>query len=284
VPGGDCFHPLAPGCVITRPTGIIMQPIITLTTDFGYQDHYVGVLKGVILRINPAATLVDITHAVPAHAITHAAFLLASSYSFFPAGTVHLAVVDPGVGTSRRPIVVDAGSHCFVGPDNGIFTFIYRKLATFTVYELSEPAFFLPVVSATFHGRDVFAPVAAHLSSGVPPFRLGQPIGDYCILTIPEPHRTRNILRGTILYVDGFSNLITNISARDLDMMGTPGQLRVRIRATIIKGISAHYQAVNVGEALAIVGSTDLLEISIREGKAGQILDAHEGDDVIVEI
>lgn len=256
--------------------------IITLTTDFGYRDHYAAVMKGVILAINPTAQVVDISHAVAPQQILHGALLLAQSFSYFPAGSIHVAVVDPGVGTARRPITISA-EHCFfVGPDNGIFSLVYQRISSYTVFELKNPEFFHAPVSATFHGRDIFAPVAAHLSRGVDPAAMGPIISDYHTLPVPKPVVERSGIRGTILYVDGFGNLITNIGRSHLEALGPEHQLNVRVMRTIIQGISPHYQSAAQGNPLAIVGSSDLLEISIREGSARQVLGLREGDPVFV--
>lgn len=261
-----------------------MQPsVVTLTTDFGYRDHYAGVLKGVILSINPAVRIVDITHAITPYFILQGALVLAATYTFFPGGSIHLAVVDPGVGTSRRPIVVAGKNHFFVGPDNGLFTRVYQTLEDVTVYEISEPAYCLRPVSATFHGRDVFAPAAAHLSLGVPPARFGAQLKDYCRLPVPQPKETSTRIRGTVLYIDGYSNLITSIPRQSLERLGAAEHLSVLIRNHRIDGISPHYQAVKCGEPLAIVGSMNLLELSVREGKAAEMMQCGEGDEVIVE-
>ncbi len=187
--------------------------IITLTTDFGLDDIYVGIMKGVILSINPACTIVDITHAVTPRDIAAGAFALESSCPYFPAGAIHMAIVDPGVGSGRRALVVETERSLFVGPDNGIFSFALSAPGLKAVYALTSTDYFLPDMSATFHGRDIFAPVAAHLSKGVQPEHMGRRIDDPVILPQAVPvMRGAGILEGCIVHIDRFGNLITNIS------------------------------------------------------------------------
>jgi len=255
--------------------------IITLLTDFGSKDHYVGAMRGVILGINPHATIVDITHHISPQSIVEGAFLLSSVYTYFPQGTIHLAVVDPGVGSERKPILVKGEKFFFVGPDNGIFGLIYDQLKKISVFELTNAHFFLKPVSATFQGRDIFAPVAAHLSRGVSPLKMGKETKNFQRLSLPQPILEKKKIRGKVMYIDSFGNLITNITVHHLKNLGkAPG--KIKIRETVISGLSKNYQEVKKGTLLAIIGSSNFLEISVREGSAQKKLKSKEGDDVKV--
>jgi S-adenosylmethionine hydrolase len=269
-----------------------MGAVITLTTDFGLADAYVAAMKGVVLGINPGAQLVDITHAVPPGDIARAAFVLgAASPSFLPA-TIHLAVVDPGVGTARKAVIVRTPGADFVAPDNGVLSYVVqpyltgplssnrRKLKTTPGLEsvaITEPRFWLSPVSATFHGRDIFAPVAAHLSLGVPPSEFGEPIDSLTVLPLARPSRSPDgTLTGHILHIDGFGNLITNVSRRDLSP--APENITVRVGRRTIRGLSLTYGA---GRGLlALIGSNGYLEISLKDGNAAALLRARAGDEV----
>jgi len=249
--------------------------IITLTTDFGLQDSYVAAIKAVILGICPEARLVDISHQVPAQDVAHAAFLLKSSALLFPAGTVHLAVVDPGVGSTRRAMALESQGHFFVGPDNGLFTDFLLPPAKAVL--LNRPRFFREKVSATFHGRDVFAPVAGHLAQGVELSRLGDPLNDAVKLPRPQPKALPDRVKGEVIHVDRFGNLITNITAELI-----PPQSTIRIMGKDIAGLSLNYQSAPAGTLLALIGSTNLLEISLPEDSAAQRLKAWTGQTVEV--
>jgi len=256
--------------------------IITLLTDFGYKDHYVGVIKGVILGINPEITLVDISHNITPHNVLEGAITLSNAYSYFPKGTIHVAVVDPGVGSERKAILMVAPDYTFVGPDNGIFGLLYAQLKEYRVYELSNPSFFRKSVSATFHGRDIFAPVAAYLAKGVSPSEMGREINDYQAIAIPVPDIEEMSLKGTIIYIDGFGNAVTNINRSQLGKIGGQTGLKVKAGETVISAISQNYHNVKKGAPLALLGSSELLEISIREGNARMMLGLKEGDEVLV--
>lgn len=259
-----------------------MSGVITLLTDFGYKDHYVGAMKGVILNINPEVTIVDISHGISPHKVLEGAIMLSHCYAYFPHGTIHVAVVDPGVGSERKAILVAGKDYLFVGPDNGIFGLVYNQLQDFNVFQLTKSRFFLKSISNTFHGRDIFAPIAAFLSKGVSPSEIGQAIKNYTTLSIPAPSFDKNRIIGNVIYIDGFGNLITNISKLHLKGMGTHDQMRVKIGGRIINKISEHYQGVERGELLALVGSSGLLEISIREGNACKTLGVKEGDEIVI--
>lgn len=259
-----------------------MTTIITLLTDFGHRDPYVGCMKGVIFGINRRAVLVDISHDVTPHQVCEAALVLRGAYRYFPCGTIHVAVVDPGVGSGRRGIVARGGGHTFVGPDNGIFGLVYPQLEDLKIYHLTNREFFRAEVSPTFHGRDVFAPAAAHLSTGVLPEAMGPEVIDPVGLSFPAPEMGAERIRGEVVYTDTFGNLITNIERSHLVRFGNFEQLTVKAGNTILARLCRHYQEVQCGEPLALVGSGDCLEISVREGNARDLLAVKEGDEVLV--
>ena len=261
------------------------QPLITLLTDFGSRDSYGGVLKGVIAGICPEAAVVDLTHEVPPQDIRAGAFHLLVACPYFPAGSVHLAVVDPGVGTDRRLIAVEAGGHFFVGPDNGLLRWSMEGLAAdgWRAVQLTEPRYWLAPaseVSHTFHGRDIMAPVAAHLAAGVALERLGSPVGVLAGAPLPRPVRDGDRLRGEILHVDHFGNAITNIRREHVSAPG--GALRVDIGSHSVFGPVESYASAGVGEALVLWGSAGFLEVAVREGSAAAILDIRAGDRLVV--
>ena len=249
--------------------------VISLLTDFGLADTYVGQVKGAILTVAPAATLVDVAHAVPAQDVRAGAFLLWSAVEAFPVGTIHLAVVDPGVGSARRAIALRSrrGDVC-VGPDNGLLVPAAERLGgRDLVVELTEPRYWRPSPSRTFHGRDVFGPVAAHLANGVPLEAVGQPIADPVELHLPEPRG----LEGEVIHVDTFGNLVTNLPATSL-----PARFQAKVQGHTAQA-APHYQAVAPGGLLALVGSAGLLEISVRDGSAAAVTGATRGTPVTVE-
>ncbi len=258
-----------------------MKRIITLTTDFGLKDPYQGIMKGVILSINPAAGIVDLTHGISPGKILEGALAIDVSYGYFPPETIHIGVVDPGVGGSRRPIVVEAEGHFFVGPDNGLFSPVLKKVPRCRVFHLTNKRFFLKNISATFHGRDIFAPVAAHLSLGVSPQELGEPIEDPFIIDIPEPNRGEGLVTGEVIHIDTFGNLITNITAGDVEALGAPSGLEVFIKGFCIKGIKRTYCEAGSGP-LALIGSSGRLEIAFYGKSAAETLDVSTGERVEV--
>ncbi|MFW6147277.1 MAG: SAM hydrolase/SAM-dependent halogenase family protein [Thermodesulfobacteriota bacterium] len=247
-----------------------MKPsnVITLTTDFGLQDPYVGMIKGVILTINPQANIVDITHEIPAGSIRQGSMIIDKASRYFPSGTVHVAVVDPGVGSTRRPIAVVAADHFFVGPDNGLFWPIIQEQPHTEVIHLTESRYWLNTVSSTFHGRDIFAPVAAHLSLGVDPRVLGKQVGNPVSLSQPFLKREHNLITGEVIHVDHFGNLITNIPRELLTEFSSSEGLRIAVGELNLRGIHAAYHEVPEGEALALIGSSNLLEIALNGGSA----------------
>lgn len=257
-------------------------PVITLLTDFGLQDGYVAAMKGVILQICPDARLVDISHLVPPQDIRSAAFVLLTCYEYFPPGTIHLAVVDPGVGTERKAIAVHAGSHFFVGPDNGIFSLVLHKETTWEARSLENPAYWRMPLSETFHGRDLFAPVAAHLACSVSFDQLG-PICNPLVPRWSTPTVHIGRIEGEVIHVDRFGNAITNVSRGLLEKRAPLRQWRVRTEKTAIDAISETYGQAHPGQALALSGSSGFIEIAVREGSAAAELEIIPGAIVLFE-
>lgn len=242
--------------------------IITLTTDFGWRDPYAAAMKGVILSIHPGAVIVDVTHDVAPGSIREAADALFQTVPCFPPGTVHVGVVDPGVGTERRAIAAESGGRFLVGPDNGLFWPLLVRDAGSVVVHIKEERFFRLPVSSTFHGRDVFAPVAAHLASGRDLREMGEIIGDPVTLDLNRPREEGNALLGEVTRVDRFGNLVTNISRNDLEVFVQGREPRVQAGDLEVKGLRACYGDVPEGEVLALIGSTGCLELSVRGGRA----------------
>jgi S-adenosylmethionine hydrolase len=253
--------------------------IITLTTDFGTDDPFAGIMKGVIASINPEAVVIDLTHGIGPQDVREGAFVLAFGARHFPKGTIHVAVVDPGVGGARRAIVVRAGDYLFVGPDNGVFSWAAGDFTRAVVREITRPDYMGPSISATFHGRDVFAPAAAHLSRGVHPEELGPQVTDPVLLPFPRPERTDTEVVGEVLYIDRFGNLITNIDPPDRELVR-----EVAVGAMKIAGVGTSYGEGGPGEAVALVGSSGYLEIAVNLGSAQRLLSASVGDRVRVRI
>jgi S-adenosylmethionine hydrolase len=236
-------------------------------------------MKGVILSLAPDARLVDVTHEVEPQQIMEAALTLEAAAPCFPPGTIHVAVVDPGVGTARRGLVVAAAGQFFVGPDNGLFTPVLR--AGWRAFELTAPEYRRPVVSRTFHGRDIFAPAAAHLARGVPPERFGPPVGDPVRLAWPEARPTHLGLRGEVIHVDRFGNLVTSISAEQLGSLAAAGPVVVHVAGHLLPLVGT-YAELPPGGAGALIGSRNRLEVAVREGSAARRLAAERGMPVVV--
>ena len=275
-------------------------PLITLTTDFGTADGYVGTMKGVILSIASNARLVDITHHIAPQDVRQAAYVLYTAYSFFPPHTVHLVVVDPGVGSARRPIALRTAGGVFVGPDNGVFSYVMvnENEPVEAIVELTDPCYRLPQVSHTFHGRDVFAPAAAHLAAGVPITDLGPPVRDPVTFPPPRLEIADDSISGEVLHTDHFGNVVTSIgrlawSGDTLSLKETGGKRRARFTASEsaivvagqkIAGVHHTYAEVELGEVLALVGSEGYLEIAVREGSAARKLGLCPGNAVTLRI
>lgn len=259
-----------------------MQPVIALVSDFGTRDHYAGTMKGVMLGICPDVTLVDITHDIPPHDVLAGALQLAAAYRFFPAGTIFLAVVDPGVGTTRRAIAVEAGEYRFVAPDNGVLSAVLRDVTPRKVVELTERRYGRPTVSRTFEGRDRFAPAAAWLARGVQLTALGRPLADYRRLEIPEPVTGADTLSGSVLLIDHFGNAITNIDRRTFEAFAAQGPVAVHVGGAVIARLVATYGDIGADEVCALFGSTDHLEFAAHSASAAARLGVSRGTHVEV--
>ena len=258
--------------------------LVTLTTDFGMEDGNVGVMKGVILGINPDVAIIDLSHDIPPQGIADAAYVLRRAYAFFPQGTIHLVVVDPGVGTDRRPLAVRTRRALFVAPDNGVLSYVLdhvRETADHPhAVHLNNPAYWLPEISHVFHGRDIFAPVAAHLSLGVPMDDFGPPIGD--LLALPTPHLMRQPgkVRGQVMHIDHFGNLLTNIPRSDLLSLGQT--ITTKLGEARISGLCTAFGHARHGEPIAYVDSSGHLAIAVVNGSAQELLHSREGERVEV--
>ncbi|MGA2716475.1 MAG: SAM-dependent chlorinase/fluorinase [Bryobacteraceae bacterium] len=256
------------------------RPVITLLTDFGSVDHYTGAIRGVILGICPNAQLVDISHEITPYAITEAAFTLAQAWRCFPKGTVHVIVVDPGVGSSRRPILAEAAGHRFVAPDNGVLTMLFDSVTGHKVREITASRFFREPVSRSFHGRDIFAPVAAHLATGLAPARLGKRIEDYARLAFARPTRTGpKQWSGVVLKIDRFGNVITNFESEAWKRLARQ-PFEMRIGAHCASVLASNYAERNAGELFAIAGSAGFLEVSMNQANAAVEIGIQPGDTV----
>jgi|SRR5271157_1366016 len=261
------------------------MPIITLTTDFGLHDGFTGVLKGVILGICPQVQIVDISHTISPQNVLEGALVLQRAAPFFPPGTIHVAVVDPGVGTGRRPMAARVGGHFFVGPDNGLCTPLIQAAeqggGPLDFVHLTNPGVWLPQVSFTFHGRDIFAPVAAHLARGVPLADLGPAISDPIRLSLPTPEKTQTGWRAHVVSVDVFGNLATDLPAN-----AVPGKEQVvfQVCGREVRGLVASYGHRPSGELVALVDSENYIEIAKVNGSAAQDLGAQAGDLVEVSL
>ena len=254
-----------------------MRPVIALLSDFGTRDHYAGTMKGVILNICPDATLVDITHEVPAHDVLDGALQLAAAAKYFPAGTIFLAVVDPGVGSARRGIAAEAGDYRFVAPDNGVLTSVLREWAPKKVVELTERRYARPTVSRTVEGRDRFAPAAGWLAKGIQLTALGRPAPDYHKLDIPLPQSDDSRIAGLVLRVDRFGNLVTNIDRRTFEAAARSGKMEVAAGGQTVGRLVATYADIQPGEICALFGSTDHLELAANSESAAERLQLARG-------
>ncbi|MBZ5505279.1 MAG: SAM-dependent chlorinase/fluorinase [Acidobacteriia bacterium] len=263
------------------------QRMITLTTDFGLTEHYVGAMKGVIYSINPAVQVAEITNAIQSFDVLDGALAIAQAYSYFPKDTVHLVVVDPGVGGTRRPIVASVGQYFFVAPDNGVLSLVYEREERVTVRHITSEYYFRQPVSNTFHGRDVFAPVAAYLSKGVDSSKFGEEITDYVRFAAPKPKATAtNTWKGIVLKADKFGNLMTNISAKDIPQIfdGSSNAFKLTVGKAEVTRLLSNYAEGAPGELFAILGSSGFLEISTNKGSASRIAGADKGSEVAVSV
>jgi S-adenosyl-L-methionine hydrolase (adenosine-forming) len=266
------------------------MPIITLLTDFGNSDEYVGVMKGVILSINPDVHIIDLTHQIDPQDITQAAFFLKVSYSYFPKNTIHVVVVDPGVGTERKIVLLKIDGHFFIAPNNGILSLLWQNQSMETALWINNSRYFLDKISSTFHGRDIMAPVAAWVSRKISINQLGPPLqhSDLKIIKILTPKISPEYsITGKVIWIDRFGNLLTNIEENTIYQLcqNYPDKVPVaKVGNLLIDGISSSYQNVPEKKALIIIGSRGYLEISVNCGNASQILKVHKGDPVIVTL
>jgi S-adenosylmethionine hydrolase len=256
--------------------------VITLTTDFGTSDPFVGIMKGVIAGRAPLARVIDVTHGIPPQQVLAGALVLRAAVPYFPAGTIHVAVVDPGVGGRRRSLCVETAGAVLVGPDNGLLSLAAPADTVRRIVHLTDERFFLSPRSGTFHGRDVFAPVAAALATGMAPAGLGAEVGTMERLSIPPVEADTATVRGRVLYVDHFGNLVTNVTPDELDRFRGRA-LSISIRGVPVHGLALAYSSVPPGEPVAVVNSWGLVEIAVRERSARVVLGAGEGDAVLIE-
>ena len=258
------------------------RPIITLTTDFGTRDPYVAAMKGILLRECPDGNIVDICHEVPPHQILHAAYVLANAAPFFPEGTIHMAVVDPGVGTDRSILVGQFGGQLFIFPDNGVITLVQNVLPLEGLVSVRDYGFLGDRdVSPTFHGRDVFAPLAAAISNGLRITELGPTPPTYKLLDLSEPVWTGSVLRGKVVYVDRFGNLVTSITETQIrQRFLSGGELQITCNGLKVSGLKTTYASAALGEPLALIDSMGYLELAVNLGRACDEFDARPGMDV----
>jgi S-adenosylmethionine hydrolase len=260
------------------------NPIITLTTDYGTDDHLVGVLKGVILKINPEVQIVDITHGVASFDVLDGAMAIANAYAYFPPRTIHVVVVDPGVGTERRPLLVSGQNQYFIAPDNGVLSAVYEKEQNFVVRHLTAEHYFLQPVSKTFHGRDIFAAVAGWLSKNWQPASMGEEITDFKRFALPRPKEADGLLKGVVLKVDSFGNLITNFKSEDLpEGAMEKGEIKLQVGTHAVSKLVPTFANGDAGEAIAYVGSSGLLEIGVNKGSASKTLGIGRGTTVLLD-
>jgi S-adenosylmethionine hydrolase len=261
----------------------LADPIITLTTDFGTSDHLVGTMKGVILNINPAARIVDINHSVVPFDLLDGALSIANSYSFFPARTAHVVIVDPGVGTDRRPILVSAGNQFFVAPDNGVLSMIYER-ETCTVRHITAEHYFMTPISATFHGRDIFAPTAAWLSKTFQTDAFGEVVTDFVRFTMPKAKANGQAIKGVVLRVDAFGNLMTNLTLENIPVGALQGgPIRLAVNGKLVGQFAPTFAAGGPGEPIAVLGSAGYVEIAVNRGNAARTLGVGRGAEVTLE-
>ena len=261
--------------------------LITFTTDFGVTEHYVGAMKGVILSIYPAAQIIDITNSVQSFDVLDGALAISQAYSYFPKDTIHVVVVDPGVGGPRRPIIAIAGQYLFVAPDNGVLSLVYEREERVQVRHITSEHYFHQPVSNTFHGRDIFAPVAAYLSKGVDANKFGEEISDYTRFAAPRPKAlSPNSWKGVVLKTDRFGNLITNITPKDIPQLfdGAAGSFKITIGKAEVTRLQSSYAAGGQGELFAILGSTGFLEISANKAPASRLAGADKGSEVTLAL
>jgi len=256
----------------------VARPIITLTTDYGTNDHLVGTLKGVILKINPEANIVDITHNVTPYDLLDGALAIGSAYSYFPPRTIHVVVVDPGVGTDRRPLLVSGETQYFVAPDNGVLSLVYEREESLVIRHANVEHYYLQPISKTFHGRDIFAPIAAWLSKGSQAAAMGDEITDHKKFAMPKPKPAEGALKGVVLRVDSFGNLVTNFRSEDLPAAAfESGNVRFQVGAQTVTRLVDTFAKGNPGETFAYIGSNGFVEFGVNRGSAAKALNAGRG-------
>ena len=262
---------------------MVARPIITLTTDYGTSDHLVGTLKGVILKINPDVHIVDITHNVTPYDLLDGALAIGSAYSYFPARTIHVVVVDPGVGTERRPLLVSGETQYFVAPDNGVLSLVYEREESILVRHANVEHYYLQPVSKTFHGRDVFAPIAAWLAKGSQAASMGNEITDYKKFAMPKPKAVEGALKGVVLRVDSFGNLVTNFRAENLPATAIDnGSVQLQIGTQTVSRLVDTFAKGNSGEVFAYIGSSGFVEIGVNRGSASKARNVGRGSAVLL--
>jgi S-adenosylmethionine hydrolase len=260
--------------------------IVTLTTDFGNVDHFVGTMRGVILGVNPDAQIVDLCNEVNSFDVLDGALTIAQAYNYFPADTTHLVVVDPGVGTSQRPLLVTTSRHYFIAPDNGVLSLVMSQEERISVREITAEHYFLQPLSNTFHGRDVFAPCAGWMSKGLEPEKFGEEITDYVRFTLPKPKMiTEHSLKGAVLKVDKFGNLITNLTPANAPaVFAANAKVKITVGQGTVLGINTAYAQGQPGELFGVLNSMGFLEIACNRGAAAQVAKAGRGAEVLVEV
>ena len=256
-----------------------MSKIITLTTDFGLQDHYVSAMKAVILGVAPEARLIDISHEIPPQDIMAGAWVIRNSAFLFPDHSIHLVVVDPGVGTDRKALILEVNNQYFIGPDNGIFSLLFEEF-DYKAYSLNKPIFWRDTPSRTFHGRDIFSPVAAHLANGVAPSKMGDPLRELVSYHWAVPIGDRDGLQGWVIHIDRFGNLITNISEELIEKTIGRRKVRIYVGNTMIDHLVNTFEDVQPGEPAAFVGSSGMMEIGINRGNAAEMLSVDKGTQI----
>ena len=276
-----CRAEVSPGSEVR----LARKPIVTLTTDFGLNDHFVGTMKGVILGVEPNAQIVDISHSVQAFDVLDGALTISQAYNYFPTGTVHMVIVDPGVGSARRPIIVSSERHHFVAPDNGVLSLVYQREERLHARHITADHYNLQPVSQTFHARDIFSPVAGYLAKGVDPEKFGEEVTDFVRFNAPKPKPVNeSTLRGIVLKADRFGNLITNITPEDAPMLFTESAaaFKIVVGKREVTDIKASYSEGAPGEVFGILGSMGYLEIAANRASAAQLLGAGKGIDVSI--
>jgi len=262
-----------------------VAPIITLLSDFGNRDPYVGSMKGVILSICRKARIVDISHEISKFSVSHGAYVLASVVSYFPSGTIHVCIVDPGVGTKRKALIIKTRRDYLIGPDNGVLAFAANREGVELLIEITNSKYMRDEISSTFHGRDIFSAVAAHLANGVPVMEFGRETNEFVQPDFSKPVQNGGKLSGEIIHLDDFGNVVTNISLEDIRKLGLSPGVSVKIllgRAVHEVRFGMTYGDVVKGQAVALIGSTGLLEISVNSGNASFSFKAREGSKVTI--